>query len=128
MTDTPDWWEDVFSEREIAELEETANNIIDLDDVEDDEEGDGQVSVTAYIPVEKLADTLKGLMQTYQVTEIEEYKMFIHMLGVGIATEYFTDTDIEYEDTITAYANFFVNFDDLEDADDEDEDDDEEDE
>ena len=79
------------------------------------------------IPADQLAECLRGMSETCDTTTNEAYRVIIHTIAVAIATEYFTDSDLEYEDATTMWASKFAEYDiDDDDSDDEDEDSEEE--
>jgi hypothetical protein len=91
--DTPDWWEQVFNQKEAEQLERTARQVVHLHEehVEDRNIPIPQdfVEVSMYVPVEQFQDILQGIRNGIAYTPRNEvWYDFLWLIGECLALEY----------------------------------------
>lgn len=112
------WEHRVFSETEIKELKDVTEEVLAEYATVPDQILTGAISV----PMDQVAEILHLIWKSY-LAESEPYSNFLYSVGTALAVAYLYDNEIEYDETISDAAGYFI-----EPVEDDDEEDDEEDE
>jgi hypothetical protein len=112
-----DNWENrVFSETEIKELQAVTEEVLAEYETVPDQILTGAISV----PMNQVAEIL-GLIWKSYMAESEPYSNFIYSIGTALAVAYLYDSEIEFDETISEAATYFIEL--VEEEDEEDEED-----
>ena len=114
MSDMPEWWETVFNQHEINDLqrvtEEAVNNLDDQFDVTDLAEYMNMefVDIEFSLPIEQAPSILKGLREAQLYTKVDaNWQAFVDLFGSVLAAQYMV-TDCEYDEEATDIATWFL--------------------
>lgn len=114
-SDMPEWWEHVFNQHEINDLQRVADEAINNNP-------DDQINV-AYLaefmnmefveielslPVEQVPSILKGLREAQEYTKVDaDWQAFIDLFGSVLAVHYL-ESDAPYDEQATDIATWFL--------------------
>lgn len=115
MSDMPEWWETVFNQHEINDLQRVTeeavnNNLDDQFDVTDLAEYMNMefVDIEFSLPIEQVPSILKGLREAQLYTKVDaNWQAFVDLFGSVLAVQYL-ESDIDYDEETTDIATWFL--------------------
>lgn len=115
MSDMPEWWETVFNQHEISDLQRATDEAVNNNP---DDQFDVAylagfmnmefVDIEFSLPIEQVPSILKGLREAQLYTKVDaDWQAFIDLFGSVLAAQYMV-TDCEYDEEATDIATWFL--------------------
>lgn len=113
-SDMPEWWEDVFTPREISDIQNVTELVFNEEATEIDTVflaeimGHEYVELTVELPEEQVPSILLGLREAQVYTKVDQdWQAFIAMLGGTLAYHYL-ESDVDYDEEVVDVATWFL--------------------